>query len=226
MVPRRIRGPWLAVRGYLLLLRKRGGSLYELRAYRKAESFPGRAERAVAAQQEGPGQPDVLLRAAADPATPRHARRAVRNLPLLPGCDAGDEDAAGQGHPLHDHSGRGRHRRVRAADGLDARRGVRRGALVLALPAQKWNGSLQNALGSLSLAKDWGQTHLDHVCAVASQKGLLTMDELKSYYRCLRYNLRQAEQKGLSLFFHLLHELREVPNVPDMEVFSPLASVA
>ncbi len=92
--------------------------------------------------------------------------------------------------------------------------------------AEKWNGSLGNIIKILVSAKDWGTTHIEHVCAVAAQKGVLGEDELKVYYRGLRFDLRQIEQKGLRLFYRFLRDMGEIPKVPELEILAPLARVA
>lgn len=92
--------------------------------------------------------------------------------------------------------------------------------------AERWNGGLRAALEILAAAKDWGLTHLDRICAVAAQKGVLSEKNLAVYYRCLRFDLDHDERRGLQCFFQLLAELGEIPAVPDMETFSPLACVA
>ena len=92
--------------------------------------------------------------------------------------------------------------------------------------AERWNGELRAALEILAAAKEWGQTHLDRICAVAAQKGVLSEGELSVYYRCLGFDLNHDERKGLDFFFRLLEETGEIPSVPELEILSPLACVA
>jgi len=92
--------------------------------------------------------------------------------------------------------------------------------------AEKWDGSLENIIKVLASAKDWGRTHLDRVCAVAAQKGILGADELKVYYTGLRFDLREGEQEGLKLFYRFLKDMGEIPIVPELEILAPLARVA
>ena len=92
--------------------------------------------------------------------------------------------------------------------------------------AERLNGSLRTATEVLAAAKHWGRTHLDHVCAVAEQKGIVGRDELQVYYRCLGYDLRQREQDGLNLFYRLLRDAGEIAKVPRFEGPAPLARVA
>jgi predicted solute-binding protein len=81
-------------------------------------------------------------------------------------------------------------------------------------------------MGILAAAKHWGRTHLDHICAVAEQRGIVGIEALQVYYRCLGYDLRQGEQEGLNLFYRLLWKAGEIPGVPNLEVPAPLARVA
>lgn len=92
--------------------------------------------------------------------------------------------------------------------------------------AEKWDGSLENIIKVLASAKDWGRTHLDRVCAVAAQKGILGADELKVYYTGLGFDLREGEQEGLKLFYRFLKDMGEIPIVPELEILAPLARVA
>ena len=92
--------------------------------------------------------------------------------------------------------------------------------------AERLNGALRTTMEVLAKAKDWGRTHLDQVCAVAEQRGIVGSDELQVYYRCLGYDLRQREQEGLNLFYRLLRNAGEIARVPRLEVPAPLARVA
>lgn len=65
--------------------------------------------------------------------------------------------------------------------------------------AERLSGSLRTTMEVLAAAKHWGRTHLDHVCAVAEQRGIVGSEELQVYYRCLGYDLRHRERDGLNL---------------------------
>jgi chorismate dehydratase len=92
--------------------------------------------------------------------------------------------------------------------------------------AERLDGSLRTTMEVLAAAKHWGRTHLDQVCAVAGQKGIVGAAELQVYYRCLGYDLRQGEQEGLALFYRLLRDAGEIAEVPRLELPAPLARVA
>ncbi|NLI32305.1 MAG: menaquinone biosynthesis protein [Deltaproteobacteria bacterium] len=92
--------------------------------------------------------------------------------------------------------------------------------------AEKLNGSLRTALEVLAAAKSWGRNHLERVCSVAAEKGVLSLNELQVYYKCLEYDLGCDEQKGLTLFFQLLQQEGDLTRFPELEVVSPLDCVA
>jgi chorismate dehydratase len=91
---------------------------------------------------------------------------------------------------------------------------------------ERWNGHLTAAIDTLTCAKEWGQSHLAQVCAEAMTRELLNYQELLDYYRCLGFNLRREEQRGLELFYGYLVQMGEVKEFPRLEIFSPLAFVA
>lgn len=85
---------------------------------------------------------------------------------------------------------------------------------------------LEEAIEALASAKRWGQSHSDEICRLAQQKGVLGFGELQEYYRLLVYDLGSAEQKGLERFFDYLPQIGEAAEVPRLEIYSPVASVA
>ena len=90
----------------------------------------------------------------------------------------------------------------------------------------RWNGSLEAALATLTAAKSWGSNHLDIICRQATERGILNSSELRDYYEALGFNLHDKEKQGLELFFHYLLQVGEVSEVPRLDVYSPLAYVA
>jgi chorismate dehydratase len=92
--------------------------------------------------------------------------------------------------------------------------------------AERLNGALRTTMEVLAAAKHWGRNHLDHICAVAEERGIVGIEALQVYYRCLGYDLRQGEQEGLNLFYSLLRNAGDIPRVPNLEVPAPLARVA
>lgn len=91
---------------------------------------------------------------------------------------------------------------------------------------ERWNGALESAIETLAAAKFWGRSHLEEVCTLAVQRGLLNTRELHAYYEALGFDLNQGEKKGLELFFRYLLQVGEVREVPCLEIYSPLAYVA
>jgi hypothetical protein len=49
---------------------------------------------------------------------------------------------------------------------------------------------------------------------------------LQAYYRDLKFDFGKAEEAGLSAFFRILGEIGEISQVPSLEMFSSMASVA
>ena len=88
------------------------------------------------------------------------------------------------------------------------------------------NGLIQSAVGSLLSAKRWGRANIGRICMEAAKAALLDMEELQEYYRCLRYDLNDLERKGLQLFYSCLVRIGELERAPDLEIYTPLASVA
>jgi chorismate dehydratase len=91
---------------------------------------------------------------------------------------------------------------------------------------ERWNGSLGEALESLSSAKEWGRSHLDGICLHALKQGILDLPQLQDYYQCLKYDLNTHEKKGLELYYQHLASLSIISCVPPLQVSSPLAYVA
>lgn len=91
---------------------------------------------------------------------------------------------------------------------------------------EKWNGSLKTAVETLLAAKRWGTDHRQLICHEAVKKGVLNFHDLQEYYQCLDFDLDPNQQNGLKLFYEYLAKIGEVPAVPPLEIFSPLACVA
>ncbi len=91
---------------------------------------------------------------------------------------------------------------------------------------ERWNGALEEALESLSSAKEWGRTHLDEICCQALKEGILNLPQLQDYYRCLNYDLNRDETLGMEQFYQHLVGLSEISRVPTLQSFSSLACVA
>ncbi|HBZ53848.1 MAG TPA: hypothetical protein DEO88_00455 [Syntrophobacteraceae bacterium] len=85
---------------------------------------------------------------------------------------------------------------------------------------------LRDGVESLLKAKEWGCAHLDEICQQAMSYHLLSYDDLKHYYRGLGFHLNEIEKEGLRAFFQCLTEIGEIPHVPPVEFYSPMARVA
>jgi chorismate dehydratase len=88
------------------------------------------------------------------------------------------------------------------------------------------NGDVGPAVQRLLEAKAWGCDHLAEIAQHGTRRGLLSHDELYAYYRNFSYHLREAELSGLTAFYRYLAEIGEIPAVPSLECYSPMASVA
>lgn len=91
---------------------------------------------------------------------------------------------------------------------------------------ERWNGALGNAVRALTSAKEWGLSHLEDICSEALKKGVLGMAELEDYYRALKFDLTDREQRGLERFYQYLAQIGEIGSNPRLEIYSPLACVA
>jgi len=98
--------------------------------------------------------------------------------------------------------------------------------VVRKMAVEEKNGHMESAIGALLASKRWGCKNIDHICVEAARAGLLGMEELREYYRCLRFDLNDMERKGLELFYSYLLRIGELERVPDLEIYTPLASVA
>jgi chorismate dehydratase len=88
------------------------------------------------------------------------------------------------------------------------------------------NGQLAEAIEALLSSKRWGRANIGRICEQAAKTGLLEIPELEEYYRCLQFDLNEGERRGLELFYSRLFQAGELKEVPRLETYTPLASVA
>lgn len=91
---------------------------------------------------------------------------------------------------------------------------------------ERMHARMVEAVESLLAAKSWGSAHREEVCRIAERSGILSEEQLSSYYRALNFDLDEEERKGLNLFFHYLMAIGEIARVPRIEIYRPLARVA
>jgi chorismate dehydratase len=91
---------------------------------------------------------------------------------------------------------------------------------------ERWNGLLAEALETLSMAKEWGRSHLDEICWHALKEGILNLPQLQDYYQCLNYDLNGDEKLGMERFYQHLANRSEIRRAPALQIYSPLARVA
>ncbi len=87
-------------------------------------------------------------------------------------------------------------------------------------------GQLGTAFEALLASKKWGCSNIERICQAALGAGVLNMEQLREYYRCLRYDLNEKERAGLELFYSCLAQIGELERAPRPEIYRPLASVA
>jgi chorismate dehydratase len=88
------------------------------------------------------------------------------------------------------------------------------------------NGQIEPAIEALLASKRWGCANIERICEEASRAGVLGIEDLREYYRCLRFDLNDRERSGLELFYSYLFQIGELERVPNLEIYTPLASVA
>jgi chorismate dehydratase len=88
------------------------------------------------------------------------------------------------------------------------------------------NGQLAEAIEAFLSSKRWGRANIGRICEQAAKTGLLEIPELEEYYRCLQFDLNEGERRGLELFYSRLFQAGELKEVPRLETYTPLASVA
>ncbi len=88
------------------------------------------------------------------------------------------------------------------------------------------NGLLRQGLEALLSSKRWGLGNIGRICEAAAASGLMRVGQFEQYYRCLRYDFDEPEQRGLELFYSSLHQAGELERVPPLDIYTPLASVA
>jgi chorismate dehydratase len=69
------------------------------------------------------------------------------------------------------------------------------------------NGRIPAAVKALLDSKRWGCSYIERICEEAARAGVLEIDELHEYYRCLRYDLNERERRGLELFYSCLRQI-------------------
>lgn len=88
------------------------------------------------------------------------------------------------------------------------------------------NAQVQRGVEALLSSKRWGRENIGTICEQAAKAGVLEVQALDEYYRCLQYDLNEKERKGLALFYSYLSQVGEIERAPALDVYTPLASVA
>ncbi len=88
------------------------------------------------------------------------------------------------------------------------------------------NAQLRDAIAALLCAKRWGLSNISKICEVAAAGGLMRLNQFEQYYRCLKYDFNEPERRGLELFYSCLFKAGELDRAPQIDIYTPLASVA
>lgn len=69
-------------------------------------------------------------------------------------------------------------------------------------------------------AKRWGQANLETISGVAAQGSILNVEEMRSYFAGLVYDLGEEELLGLRTFYERLAGAGVIPSVPELRFLS------
>ncbi|WP_419780422.1 menaquinone biosynthesis protein [Maridesulfovibrio sp.] len=76
---------------------------------------------------------------------------------------------------------------------------------------------VKQAVRDLIRAKQWGQENIEKICEMTADKTMLNLDESRSYYDGLVYNLDSKEIEGLKVFAKYLLKTGQITHIPDLE---------
>jgi chorismate dehydratase len=65
-------------------------------------------------------------------------------------------------------------------------------------------------------AKRWGQANLETIAQVSSRGSVRSLEEMRSYFAGLVYDLREEELSGLRMFYAKLAEAGVIAHVPEL----------
>ncbi|WP_320009112.1 menaquinone biosynthesis protein [Maridesulfovibrio sp.] len=76
---------------------------------------------------------------------------------------------------------------------------------------------VKQAIRDLIKAKQWGQANIEKICEMTAEKTMLNLDESRSYYDGLVYDLGNKEIQGLEVFAKYLLKTEQINNIPALE---------
>ncbi|WP_415718426.1 menaquinone biosynthesis protein [Maridesulfovibrio sp.] len=76
---------------------------------------------------------------------------------------------------------------------------------------------VKQAIRDLIKAKQWGQANIEKICEMTAEKTMLNLDESRSYYEGLVYDLGNKEIQGLEIFAKYLLKTEQINNIPALE---------
>jgi len=76
---------------------------------------------------------------------------------------------------------------------------------------------VKKAVRDLIKAKEWGQANIEKICAMTAAKTMLNLEESRSYYNGLVYDLGNTEIEGLKVFSKYLKKTGQIDHIPELE---------
>ncbi|WP_319761338.1 menaquinone biosynthesis protein [Maridesulfovibrio sp.] len=76
---------------------------------------------------------------------------------------------------------------------------------------------VKQAIRDLIRAKKWGQANIEQICQMTADKTMLNLEESRSYYDGLVYDLGKTEIEGLKVFAKYLLKTEQISHIPDLE---------
>lgn len=76
---------------------------------------------------------------------------------------------------------------------------------------------VKQAVRDLIRAKEWGQANIEKICEMTADKTMLNLEESRSYYDGLVYDLGKIEIEGLKVFSKYLLKTGQIDHIPDLE---------
>ncbi len=76
---------------------------------------------------------------------------------------------------------------------------------------------VKQAIRSLIKGKQWGQANIEQVCKLTAEHSMLNLEEARSYYDGLVYDLGEKELEGLKVFAKYLLKTGQISRIPDLD---------
>lgn len=76
---------------------------------------------------------------------------------------------------------------------------------------------VKKAVLSLIKGKEWGQKNIEQMSELTAQKSMLNLEEARSYYDGLVYDLGEKEIEGLKVFAKYLLKTGQISHIPELD---------